>query len=153
MDTVTSTIVGILVGGIITWLVSMIYYHKAGEDLVREAEKLRESGERLRQGIRVIARALEAGKLAEVNWGPEGDPLGLVYRASAGNVLNIQHTIEGEGTYEPPPPGDTGPDEPVRSPIGMSSRADAMVVRAAENRQPGAGPGDEPPVETPDDRG
>lgn len=153
MDTVTSTIVGILVGGAITWIVSMIYYHKAGKDLAREAEKVRIAGDRLRQGIRVIARALEAGKLAEVNWDPEGDPLGLVYRASVGNVLNIQHTIEGEGTYEPPPPGDAEPDEPARSPLGMSVRADSAVVRAAEGRQPGAGPDDESPVKTPGDRG
>lgn len=35
------TLVGMLIGGVITWLVSYCYYEKAGDDLKTETKKLR----------------------------------------------------------------------------------------------------------------
>jgi hypothetical protein len=41
MTGVIETLVGIVVGGLITWLVSYRYYKKAGDELRHEAESLR----------------------------------------------------------------------------------------------------------------
>jgi hypothetical protein len=43
MDVVTiiSTISGVIIGGLITWLVSKYYYVKAGDQLISESQKLK----------------------------------------------------------------------------------------------------------------
>jgi hypothetical protein len=40
-ETILGTFVGTLCGAIITWLVSRHYYKKAGDELIKESEKLK----------------------------------------------------------------------------------------------------------------
>ncbi|MBK8328186.1 MAG: hypothetical protein IPL09_01620 [Bacteroidetes bacterium] len=41
METVISTSIGVIIGGLITWITSWCYYIKAGKQLNPESEKLK----------------------------------------------------------------------------------------------------------------
>lgn len=45
VETIVSTIIGIISGGILTWIASRYYYKKAGDELRAEAERLRKLSE------------------------------------------------------------------------------------------------------------
>lgn len=40
-ETIFSTGIGVIIGGVITWVVSWYFYKKAGDELKAEAEKLK----------------------------------------------------------------------------------------------------------------
>lgn len=51
MGTFLSTMVGVLVGGIVTWAVAKCYYKKASEELQKEAHELRRLNELMLLGM------------------------------------------------------------------------------------------------------
>lgn len=76
--TAITTVLSVLVGGLITLLVSRRYYRKASEDLEREARKLREQSSLMLSALREMSIT---GNV-EYNRDPEtGEPKGLVMNA------------------------------------------------------------------------
>jgi hypothetical protein len=59
------TIVGVIVGGLITWLVSRYFYKRAGDELRIEADRIRKLSN-------LICRALEQAELAEFKSDKDG---------------------------------------------------------------------------------
>jgi cobalamin synthase len=69
---VASLLLGVSLGGLITWWVSRYYYQRAGQDLAREVAKLRQLN------IMTI-NVLEAAGIAQVSRDATGKPIGLRY--------------------------------------------------------------------------
>ncbi len=44
-ETLFSMIIGIFIGGLITWYVSYFYYKKAGDQLIKESRKLKDTSD------------------------------------------------------------------------------------------------------------
>ncbi len=85
MTSVLLSIVGVLVGGIITWLVARAYYEKASGDLDRAAEDLRQETKRVRGRLLDLFAALDEAGLIEVEWKESGDDIrGVVIRREIG---------------------------------------------------------------------
>jgi len=72
-----ATLISMVVGAAVTWLVAWLYYRRAGSELRVEAAELR----RL---VGIILRALEAADLAKLSRDSEGRVIGVVLRG--GNV-------------------------------------------------------------------
>jgi hypothetical protein len=43
IETIISTAIGIILGGLITWGVALVYYKKAGNELIAESKKLKQA--------------------------------------------------------------------------------------------------------------
>ena len=80
-----TTLVGILIGALITWGVTHVYYKKAGDELKNEAKKLREMNT-------LMSRALENASIAEFNRDSEQNPTGLVIKLS-GSVKSTSSAL------------------------------------------------------------
>ena len=80
---------GILIGGAITFLVSLIFY-------VPQAISLKRESARLRHNTNMILRAMHNEGLAEVKWDEHGEPEGLVIRL--GGVAGARSSASGELT-------------------------------------------------------
>jgi hypothetical protein len=96
MTGVIETLVGIVVGGLITWLVSYWYYKKAGDELRHEAERLRKLHE-----LALYAQTNPGVKLQLIR-DSAGNIIGLGYPA-AGRT-RIKAAMSGEMTIEQPQP-------------------------------------------------
>jgi gas vesicle protein len=57
METAVWSLVGVLLGGIITWYASRHFYMKAGKELREEASKLRKETEQVKQVAHAILGA------------------------------------------------------------------------------------------------
>ncbi len=90
METTIWTLVSLLVGGIITFLVSRHYYMAASEELTNEAEKLRAQGERLHRTTQVIAISLEVAGLAKLTRDVEGTVTSVIERRHVHDVGMIR---------------------------------------------------------------
>jgi hypothetical protein len=44
-ETILSSLIGFLSGSIVTWIVAWYYYKKAGDELLRESKKLKETSD------------------------------------------------------------------------------------------------------------
>lgn len=44
-ETILSTLIGVLSGSVVTWIVAWYYYKKAGDELLRESKKLKETSD------------------------------------------------------------------------------------------------------------
>lgn len=64
------TAIGVVIGGVLTWLVSRWYYKQAGDELRAEAQEL----QRL---TTLILHALHHAGVAQVNWDARGRPKGI----------------------------------------------------------------------------
>ncbi len=73
--TIIIALLSILVGGLITWLVSRFYYIRASNDLSKEANRLREFTE-------LMLRGMEAAGWVEYNRDDRGNPIGIVFKGS-----------------------------------------------------------------------
>jgi hypothetical protein len=89
---------GVLLGGIITWLVSRYYYKRAANELCQEAAKLREETIEIRRLTNIILRGLHNAGICEVKW-QDGNPVGLVIKLRTkidvkSSTSNINLTVE-----------------------------------------------------------
>jgi hypothetical protein len=75
-------IIPVLIGGFITWLVSWIFYKKAGD-------KLRQEATELRRLTNVILHGLENAGIVELVKDASGKPTGIIIKGSG--------TFAGEG--------------------------------------------------------
>lgn len=64
------TIAGVVIGGLITWLVAWLYYKKAGDELKTETGRIRKLNN-------LICRGLEQAKLAEFGRDKDGEISGI----------------------------------------------------------------------------
>lgn len=71
LQNIITTLVGLIVGGYITYKVSKTYYEKASIEL-------RDQSERLVNATNIILRALEEGNIAEYTRDESGNIKGLV---------------------------------------------------------------------------
>ena len=76
MDIIINHLIGLLVGGLITWLVARIYYVRASKDLTREAAEL----QRLNN---LLLRGMEHAELVELNRDEQNKIVGFVIKLSA----------------------------------------------------------------------
>jgi hypothetical protein len=74
---VVIALLSILIGGVITWLVSRFYYVRASKDLAKEAEKLRALTE-------LMLRGMESTDRVKYNHDPQGEPIGIIFEESGG---------------------------------------------------------------------
>lgn len=73
------TILSVLLGGVITWYASYIYYKKAGDELHFEANKLREESLEINRLTNILLRGLHNSGIIEVTW-KDGRPIGLLIK-------------------------------------------------------------------------
>ncbi len=76
---VVIALLSILVGGVITWLVSRFYYVRASRDLAKEADKLRALTE-------LMLRGMESTNRVKYNRDPQGEPIGIIFEESGGVI-------------------------------------------------------------------
>ena len=88
-----ATLVSMVVGAGVTWLVAWLYYRRAGSELRAEAAELR----RL---TTVVLDALEAGGLAELT--REGSRIVAIKIRGRGEISVPQPVIRGIGHVSPP---------------------------------------------------
>jgi Tfp pilus assembly protein PilW len=88
METIVSTLIGILAGSIVTFLVSRYYYAKATQDLIIESASLRKLNE-------LMLRAMEQAGFAKFNRDPQGKITGMIISLSA-NIKGESRTSDAE---------------------------------------------------------
>lgn len=79
-------IIGVVIGGIITLLVSIYFYRRASIDLKNEANKLLKS-------VRLILRALEEGKIVEWTKDKNGEPIGVTLKISVADGIKVESDV------------------------------------------------------------
>ncbi len=103
VSTIASALIGVSVGGIITYLLSRHYYRRATEDLRREAGKLRSETERARTYINALISYLEAADAIRVSRDPEtGDPLEVQFLRVP--TIRSEEVFGEPGASAPPAP-------------------------------------------------
>lgn len=75
LNIINKPVVSIIIGGVITWFFSYIYYKKSGDKLREEAEKL----ERLNN---LILHSMENRFGVKLNRDKNGNPIGLIIELS-----------------------------------------------------------------------
>ncbi|MDP8953303.1 MAG: hypothetical protein M3N18_13925 [Actinomycetota bacterium] len=103
----THPLVSLVLGGLITLLVSRGYYRKASDDLVREAGKLREQNNLM---LRALQEFSQSGNVVEYNADPEtGEPKGLHIKRTIGATSKSNVSLDTQviraGGSPPTPPG------------------------------------------------
>jgi hypothetical protein len=76
MSPLASSIISTAAGIVATWFFAWIYYRKAGEELKREAQALREESGKLREWNRFLMISLQNNGLIDLNW-KDGEPAGV----------------------------------------------------------------------------
>ncbi len=87
-------IAGIVVGGVITFLVSRYYYQRASEELRAEAERLRQESERLHDITLRMLQTISGGGQVEVNRDEEGRPTGVHHRITITDQIGLEDHVE-----------------------------------------------------------
>jgi hypothetical protein len=100
-ETLVSLLVGSVIGIVATWAFAHVYYRRAGEDLRREAENLREETGRARQLINILAQCLETAGLIEPTW-REGQLAGV--KVPVSKIESTSKVFTPTLTVGPPPP-------------------------------------------------
>ena len=86
---------GVILGAVISWAVSWYFYKRSGDELRREAARLREL-------VNMTITGLERAKLIDVQRDGSGEPLHIDIRGKleASSLLSEAHL---ESTTSPPP--------------------------------------------------
>jgi Tfp pilus assembly protein PilW len=87
--TIIVAVVSIVVGSLITWLVSRAYYLRASEDLTKEASNLRQLTE-------LMLRGMEAAGWVKFNRDSNGKPTGIIFEDSGTAVLHASSSSTAE---------------------------------------------------------
>jgi len=86
MEIVFLTLIGVVIGSAITWVVAHKYYVKASEKLRKEASELRNLNV-------LILRGMEEAGFAKFNRDKNGNPVGLVLKISASDIESATTVI------------------------------------------------------------
>jgi hypothetical protein len=100
-STVVSTLVGLFVGGLITFFVARYYYLRASEDLLEESRRLLAESKRLKDIVNLLAGGLINAGLFEGKFDPETGDLSRITISSS--ITLRWRTEAGEQTSEAKP--------------------------------------------------
>jgi hypothetical protein len=89
-----ATILSVLIGGAITWLVSWFYYRRAGRELRQEAAELRRLSA-------LILDALETAGIAALTRDSVGRIVGITIRGTGS--ITLTPIVQGRAHVTPPP--------------------------------------------------
>ena len=89
-----ATILSVLIGAAITWLVSWFYYRQAGRELREEAAELRRLST-------LILNALEAAGIADLSRDSVGRILAITIRGTGS--ITLRPVVQGSARVSPPP--------------------------------------------------
>ncbi len=84
------TLLGIVIGGVITFLTSRWYYHRASEDLRQEAKELRHY---LGITLQVLQAFSDTRHSFVINWDEHGRPIGVSYHATTADQVSTQDSV------------------------------------------------------------
>jgi hypothetical protein len=84
-------LIGIAIGAGITWIVAHKYYKKAGDDLKKETDRLRNLNI-------LIIRGIEEAGLAKFNRDKDGNPIGLTLQVSVVDGIVVKEDVSGNST-------------------------------------------------------
>lgn len=79
-----STLVGVILGGIITWLVSLFYYIRASKELKIETSRLRKLTE-------LMLRSMQNVGWVEYKLDDKGNPIEIVFK---GSIVETEHITD-----------------------------------------------------------
>ena len=85
------TLLGVVIGGVITFLTSRWYYHRASEDLRQEAKELRHY---LGITLQVLQALSDNRHSFVINWDEHGRPLGMSYHVTTTDQDSIQDSVD-----------------------------------------------------------
>jgi uncharacterized membrane protein YccC len=85
------TLLGIIIGGVITFLTSRWYYHRASEDLRQEAKELRHY---LSITLRVLQALPDNKHSFVINWDEHGRPTGVSRHAPTTDQDSAQDSVD-----------------------------------------------------------
>jgi hypothetical protein len=103
MEAFVYTLVGILVGGLITFVVSRHYYQRASQDLQTEAEDLRQETREARHYVNALITYLESAGLINVTRDQDGKPREIHFIYPAGGRPTGGAGKPGSRSAEDPP--------------------------------------------------
>jgi hypothetical protein len=85
-----TTLLSILIGALVTWVVAKWYYERAGRDLKEEAASLRQETEKVRHNSRATITWLKEAGLIN----PRVDPDTGEYLDIVGSQVEVRHDVE-----------------------------------------------------------
>ena len=85
------TFLGIVLGGLITFLASWFFYRRASEDLRQEADELRHY---LGITLRVLQALSGNGHSFSINWDTQGRPIGVSYQVAVNDQIAIRGDVD-----------------------------------------------------------
>jgi hypothetical protein len=99
-EALVSMLVGTAISIAATWLFAYLYNKRAGEDLRREAEKLRDETGQARRLVNTLAQSLEIAGAIDVTW-KDGQLAGV--RVPVRAIESSNQVPTPTLTVEPPP--------------------------------------------------
>jgi hypothetical protein len=97
---IVTTVLSVIIGGLITAYFSRRYYVKASGDLTKEAEELKQETDKLRRLTIMLMRLLDQAGLIPIKWDEQGNPL-----MTASGTADLRWQVEAK---EENIPADTG---------------------------------------------
>lgn len=110
--TILLTIASTAVGSAASWFISRRYYRRSGSDLDAALRPLAGDNQKLLQATNTLGRMLKQAGLGEPSWDAAGNLIGLVIRASAGDVLSVSDCAVATITRAEPPRYDRQHEQP-----------------------------------------
>jgi hypothetical protein len=83
----TETIIGILIGAVVTWAVAHLYYKRAGDELRNEAAELRKL-------MTMMLTAMEHQGWAKLSRDPNGSITGFIFEHAASGGLSVGGSLD-----------------------------------------------------------
>ncbi len=77
IETIISTAIGVIFGGVITWGVAWIYYIKAGKELLAESKRLKETSDL------ILYKLQYPDATTELKRNEKGEVVGLIVNISS----------------------------------------------------------------------
>ncbi len=77
MQTIISTAIGVILGGVITWIAAWYYYLKAGKELLEESKKLKQTSDL------ILYKLQYPDAPTELKRNENGEVVGLIVNMSA----------------------------------------------------------------------
>jgi hypothetical protein len=94
MSDLVSVLVGVVVGGVITWFFAKRYYQAAAEDLERVSNRLSNEALDILGDVRLLMRGLEANNIVQFNRDENGKAIGVVVKFSIRDYGESRDTAE-----------------------------------------------------------
>ena len=83
---IVTTVIAVIIGGLVTFLVARWYYKKAAKELRAEAETLRQLNI-------LLLRAMEEAGFAKFTRDKDGNPVGLIFERSLFDKVDVSENV------------------------------------------------------------